>query len=52
MKIDLSKVVWTAVISAVAGVGALVSAYFGASDWVLGLGFVSVTSALLSSREQ
>jgi 1,4-dihydroxy-2-naphthoate octaprenyltransferase len=45
-------VVWTAVISALAGAGTLISAYQSSTDWVLALGFVSVASALLASREK
>jgi hypothetical protein len=45
-------IVWTAVISALAGVGSVVSAVLGASDFVLALGLMSVASALLASREK
>lgn len=45
-------IVWTAVVSALAGASTLIAAYAGSTDWVLGLGFVSVASALLASREK
>ncbi len=45
-------IVWTAVISALAGIGTLVSAFASNTDWVLATGFVSVASALLASRER
>jgi hypothetical protein len=45
-------IVWTAVISALAGIGTLASASQGNTDWVLATGFVSVASALLASRER
>jgi hypothetical protein len=45
-------IVWTAVISALAGAGAFASAVAGNTDWVLATGFVSVASALLASRER
>lgn len=46
------KIVWTAVISALAGAGSVVSAILNESDFVLAFGFVSVASALLSTREK
>lgn len=52
MKIDLSRIVWTAVVSAVSAVGAVVSAVVGASDLTVALGLTSVASALLASRER
>lgn len=52
MKIDFARVIWTAVISAVSGVAGLVCAVTGVSlEVVVSLGFVSVASALLASRE-
>jgi hypothetical protein len=45
-------VVWTAVISALAGVGSIISAVLGENNFVLALGLVSVASALLASREK
>lgn len=45
-------IVWSAVISALAGVGTIVSAILGESNYVLAYGFVSVASALLASREK
>jgi hypothetical protein len=45
-------IVWTAVISALAGVGSVVSAVLAESNYVLALGLVSVASALLASREK
>jgi hypothetical protein len=45
-------IVWTAVISALAGVGSVISAVLGESEFVVALGFVSVASALLASREK
>jgi len=45
-------IVWTAVISALAGAGALASALAGNTDWVLATGFVSIASALLATRER
>ena len=52
MKIDLSRIVWTAVVSALCAVGAVVSAVLGASDLTVALGLTSVASALLASRER
>jgi hypothetical protein len=52
MKLDLSRVVWTAVVSALSGFGAITSALLGASDLTLALGLTSVASALLASRER
>lgn len=46
------NIVWTAVISALAGAGSVVSAILSESDFVLALGFVAVASALLSTREK
>jgi hypothetical protein len=45
-------IVWTAVISALAGIGSIVSAVLAESNYVLALGLVSVASALLASREK
>ena len=45
-------IVWTAVISALAGIGSIVSAVLAESNYVLALGLVSVASALLASRER
>ena len=49
---DLTKVVWTAVISAVAGAGCLTFAFLDNNTLANGFGFVSVASALLASREK
>lgn len=46
------NIVWTAVVSALAGAGSLVYAFLGQSDVVLSLGFIAVASALLSTRER
>ncbi len=45
-------IVWTAVISALAGVGSVISAVLGQSEFVVAFGFMSVASALLASREK
>ena len=45
-------IVWTAVISALAGAGSVISAMLGESEFVVALGFMSVASALLASREK
>jgi hypothetical protein len=45
-------IVWTAVISALAGAGSIISAVLGESEFVVALGFMSVASALLASREK
>jgi hypothetical protein len=45
-------IVWTAVISALASVGSVISAVLGESEFVVALGFMSVASALLASREK
>jgi hypothetical protein len=52
MRIDLSKIVWTAVVSAVAGVGVLVSAFLGSETWLLASGFIGIISATLASRDR
>jgi hypothetical protein len=52
MKLDLSRIVWTAVLSALSALGAVISALMGASDLTLALGLSSVASALLASRER
>lgn len=46
------NIVWTAVISALAGTGSVISAVLDSTNFVLALGFVAVTSALLSTREK
>jgi hypothetical protein len=45
------NIVWTAVASAVLGLGALVAAGLGNTNAVLAFGLTSITSALLSTRE-
>lgn len=45
-------IVWTAVISALAGAGSVISAVLEESNFVLALGFIAVASALLASREK
>jgi len=45
-------IVWTAVISAVAGAGCLTFAFLDNNTLANGFGFVSVASALLASREK
>lgn len=45
-------IVWTAVISALAGAGSVISAVLEEPNFVLALGFMSVASALLASREK
>ena len=52
MKIDLKKIVWTAVVSAVAGTGVLVSAILGNETWLLASGFIGIISATLASRDR
>jgi hypothetical protein len=47
----LSDVVWLAVFSVVAAVGALVAAGLEQS-WTLGLGLVSVSMAILATNER
>lgn len=48
-----NRVVWTAVLSALAGVGSIVSATLSADiELVLALGLVSIASALLATRER
>jgi hypothetical protein len=48
----LNGIVWTSLIAALAGTGALVSAFLGSEIWVLALGFVGVISATLAAREK
>jgi hypothetical protein len=51
--LKMSKgIVWTAVISALASVGSVIYAVLGESELVVALGFMSVASALLASREK
>ncbi len=45
-------IVWTAVISALAALGSLIAAWQSSIEFVLALGFASVASALLSTRER
>jgi len=45
------RVVWTAVVAAVAGLGAVVAGAIEGS-WTTALGLLAVTAALLSSRER
>lgn len=45
------NIVWTAVLSAVCGIGCIVSALAHNTDLVIALGLVSVSSALLAGRE-
>ena len=51
MKVDLSQVVWTAVIAAGASLGSIASAVWGYSDLTLALGLVAIASAIMSARE-
>jgi hypothetical protein len=48
----LNGIVWTSLIAALAGTGALVFAFLGSEIWVLALGFVGVISATLAAREK
>ncbi len=45
------NIVWTALISALAGTGAVISAFVGASDFVMAFGAVAISFAILSGRE-
>jgi hypothetical protein len=47
----LRQVVWTAVASAVCGVGSIASAILGWSELSVSLGLVAVASAVMSARE-
>lgn len=49
--VNISNVIWSAVISAGSGVASIVLAYSGYSSLSLSLGLFSVSSAILSSRE-
>lgn len=46
-----TNIVWTAVFSAVCGIGCIASALAHNTDLVIGLGLVSVSAALLAGRE-
>jgi hypothetical protein len=48
----LNGIVWTSLVAALAGTGALVSAFLGSEIWVLAFGFVGVISATLAAREK
>lgn len=48
----LRRIVWSAVVAAVSSVAAVVSAVLGQTDYVLALGAVAITSALLATRER
>jgi hypothetical protein len=45
------NIVWTALISALAVVGSIISAVFGASDLVMAFGATAISFAILSGRE-
>jgi hypothetical protein len=45
------NIIWTAVFSAVCGIGCIAAALAHNTDLVIGLGLVSVSAALLSGRE-
>lgn len=45
------NIVWTAVASAVSAMGCVLSAFSGDTDFILALGLVSITFALLSGRD-
>lgn len=45
------NIVWTAVVSAVTGLGCVISAFAGDTDFVLAFGLTSISMALLSGRE-
>jgi len=45
------KIVWTAVLSAVCGIGCIAAALAHNTDLVIALGLVSVSAALLAGRE-
>jgi hypothetical protein len=51
MKVDLSRVVWTAVIAASSSLGSIASAVWGSLDLTLALGLVAITAAVMSARE-
>lgn len=51
MRVDLRRVVWSAVVATLTGAGSIASAIWGYFDLTLALGLVAVTSALLSTRE-
>lgn len=51
MRVDLRRVVWSAVVATVSALGCVASAIWGYSDLTLALGFLAVTAALLSTRE-
>lgn len=46
-----NNIIWTAVLSALCGIGCIVAAFTHNTDLVIGLGLVSVSAALLSGRE-
>jgi hypothetical protein len=50
-KMKNTNIVWTAVFSAVCGIGCIASALAHNTDLVIGLGLVSVSAALLAGRE-
>jgi len=49
---NLRNVVWTAVISAVAGVGVIVAGILGSMEWIVASGFIGLIAAGLSGRER
>lgn len=51
MRVDLRRVVWSAVLATACGAGSIASAIWGYFDLTLALGLVAVTAALLSTRE-
>ena len=51
MRVDLSRVVWSAVVATGTALGSIASAIWGTSDLTLALGLTAVASALLSTRE-
>jgi hypothetical protein len=50
-KMNNINIVWTAVLSAVCGIGCIAAALAHNTDLVIALGLVSVSAALLSGRE-
>jgi hypothetical protein len=45
------NLVWTALVSALAGVGAVMSAVFDSPNFVMAFGAIAISSAILSGRE-
>jgi hypothetical protein len=45
------NIVWTALVSALASAGAVLSAVFNSPNFVMAFGAVAISSAILSGRE-